>query len=142
MNTDHGNLYKLVRGFRTAIEKTNPVDFVLPSFQHFPCGACGDVSLLLGEYLYQNGEGEFDYVLGYCLDQSHAWLDQGGLIVDITADQFEDQDDSIIITFNHSYHSKFISEFLHKARIHVYDSNTVWLLSHDYAVIRASIRAP
>ena len=56
-----------------------------------------------------NGYGEFDYILGAYDDsieteQSHAWLEKDGLIIDITADQFSDIHSEVIITKDHTWH--------------------------------------
>lgn len=48
---------------------------------------------LLGQYFFDSGLGEWQYVSGVMAlgdgIQSHAWVEQEGLIVDITADQFD-----------------------------------------------------
>ena len=41
---------------------------------------------------------------------THAWIDQGGLIVDITADQFDDIDDAVIVTFDRSWYDRRFPE--------------------------------
>jgi hypothetical protein len=74
------------------------------SFHEFPMGSCGDASLLLGKYLDEMGLGQFDYVCGELGRQSHAWLEKDGIIVDITADQFDGVVEEIIVTDNNDFH--------------------------------------
>lgn len=83
---------KFAGRFREAIDRTDRTQLSI-SFNAFPRGACGDTSLLLGAALKDHGLGSFRYVCGSKSQdsqfESHAWLDASGLIVDITADQFE-----------------------------------------------------
>lgn len=89
-------LYDCALKFRQAIEKakfagefTN--DRILFKF---PTACCGDASCLLGQYLLDYGISS-KYVCGnYYYDdgggaQSHAWLEIGDVIIDITGDQFK-----------------------------------------------------
>ena len=79
----------------------------------FPLGACSDASLLLGAYLQDCGHGKFTLISaerGRFEDDSevsHAWLMQGSLIVDITADQFEDAPKQLIFTSESFWHKTF-----------------------------------
>jgi len=56
-------------------------------FSEFPNGACGDSSVVLGQFLKDHGCGDFYYRNGkrYSEDSfhCHTWLAQGDLIVDI-----------------------------------------------------------
>lgn len=47
------------------------------------------------------------YVWGMLGEQSHAWLEYDGLIIDITADQFDEVSEPIIVTSDRSWHSQF-----------------------------------
>lgn len=61
------------------------------TFRFFPGGTCGAVSDLLGQYLRQAYGLDARYVCGLRDgQQSHAWVRVDDVIVDITADQFED----------------------------------------------------
>ena len=92
---DYSKIYIAAKSFKEAIQKCDKK--LLPiTFKEFPKGSCGDAVLLLGKYLSDVGLGEFDYVLGGVNEKSHAWLQQNKLIVDITADQFDDQTEEII----------------------------------------------
>lgn len=64
-------------------------------FENFPRGTCGPVSELLGRIVLERTGREGIYVCGdghpfLRPQQSHAWLEVGGFIVDITHDQFAD----------------------------------------------------
>jgi hypothetical protein len=61
----------------------------------------------LAKYLERNGHAGFAYVLGTRNGGSHAWLGRGALIVDITADQFEDQPRSVIVDTVSNWHASF-----------------------------------
>jgi len=75
--------------FRHAIEACDRSALPI-TFENFPAGSCGDAALILGKYLEERGFGLFDYVLGERGGRSHAWLQRGHLVVDITGDQFDD----------------------------------------------------
>ena len=111
MDVEIDNLMHLATRFRKAVvavveENANarlsgfPIDV-------FPRGACGEASRLLATYLREHGRGEFEYCFGLRPGKSHAWLRRDELIVDITADQFEDQDCPVIVTRNQAWHSTF-----------------------------------
>ena len=57
--------------------------------KNFPHGSCGDTSILLGQYFFDQSLGLWEYASGEREPDlhSHAWLERDGLIVDITADQ-------------------------------------------------------
>jgi hypothetical protein len=59
----------------------------------FPRGACGTASELFGRVLFELTGLQSSYVYGHshpdlAQQQSHAWVDVEGVIVDITYDQF------------------------------------------------------
>lgn len=94
---------------RRAIEACNPIE--LP-WENFPRGACGDASLILGQVLDRAGIKGFKYVCGnkWKADgscSSHAWLKNGKWIVDITADQFPDVNESVIVTSKSEWHEQW-----------------------------------
>jgi hypothetical protein len=111
MNRELCKLQTLAALFRRALEnevehnsklgiRGNPID-------SFPRGACGEASRLLATYLRDQGFGTFKYCWGRRGEKSHAWLKRGDLIVDITADQFDDQESPIIVSTNSEWHSSF-----------------------------------
>lgn len=80
---------------------------------HFPRGACGDTCLLLGAFLADIGETDFVYISATrgVHDEgtwtSHAWLEREGLVIDITADQFADAPEAVIVTRVSCWHQLF-----------------------------------
>jgi len=131
-------LFELASAFRRAIMQCDPKSLCI-TLQDFPNGACGDASLLLAKYFENNEYGKFDYVLGQRGGKSHAWLQQGNLIADITADQFEDQDRTIMVTTDHSWHREFSGEVQNVADFEIYDSHTVSVLRNNFRQIESKI---
>ena len=80
--------------------------FRLLSLADFPRGSCGDVSELLGQYLSDSGLGAWSYPNGTQSDPffTHAWVERDGLIVDITADQFPDTSEPVLLTTDRTWH--------------------------------------
>jgi len=99
----------LATQFRKAIERCDLKNLPV-TFDAFPLGSCGDTCILLGKWLEQNGYEDFDYVVGEREERSHAWLEKNGIIVDITADQFDDKLPTVIVSHDHSWHSQFIED--------------------------------
>ncbi|RSC20992.1 hypothetical protein EFR00_00415 [Rhizobium sophoriradicis] len=131
----------LARRFRDAIEQA-PADQLPVTMQNFPTGACGDATLLLGHYLKAQGLDAFDYVLGERDDHSHAWVQQGDIIIDITADQFAEIDRPIIVTANPDWHNEFKAEVLHEADFTIYDAYTAATLAAAYHTILQHMEVP
>jgi hypothetical protein len=91
--------------FRGTLSESLPLgDDILDGF---PKRTCGDVSWLLGEYLYERHLGLWFYCWGLNDGSSHAWLEQDGLIVDVTANQFADVGDEVIVSRNSSWYEQF-----------------------------------
>lgn len=126
--------------FRAAIQRC-PRHLLPVTLHAFPRGACGDATILLGEFLAAEGFGTFDYVAGERFGphyQSHAWLERDGLIVDITADQFAGAKEPVIVSRENRWHRRFRRDVRHPARIDVYtDSHTSAMLRTVYAAIRS-----
>jgi hypothetical protein len=90
-------LEEIIIKFRKALEKPHVKESYI-GFRHFPRGSCSDSSDLLGHYLTDNGLGRFDLVSGENANgQTHAWLENNEYIIDITADQFENKSEKVII---------------------------------------------
>lgn len=91
---------------RAAIGSCPPADLPWPAF---PGGACGDTSLLLGQVLHDAGIDGFEYICGNRRgpggSSSHAWLSNGEWIVDITADQFPDVAEQVIVSRDSLWHT-------------------------------------
>jgi hypothetical protein len=111
------------------------------SMQDFPRGACGDTVALLGTFLFENGLGEFAYVLGEIGSygggnwSTHAWLQRGDLVVDITADQFRDIDDAVIVTTQSSWHRSLGGKQKNVANFRKYDAHSAAELARAYREI-------
>ncbi|GAA4760203.1 hypothetical protein GCM10023350_53050 [Nocardioides endophyticus] len=74
----------------------------------FPRGACGDSSKLLGQYLKDAGLGVWNYRSGIDeTGQTHAWIEQDGWIIDITAPQFDDVSEDVVSTDDDSWFRRF-----------------------------------
>jgi hypothetical protein len=110
MNTNIEAIRELAGRFRKGIENCDSTRMII-TMGSFPHGACGDAALLLARYLRDNGAGEFQYVVadrGEGEDwTSHAWLEQDGLVVDITADQFDELEAPVLVTEDRSFHDTF-----------------------------------
>lgn len=90
-------------------------------FRDFPRGVCGDVSILLAHHLSQNGFGRYRYICGEPdIGITHAWLSDGKLIIDITADQFEDFDVPVFIAPNSPWHDELNIVEEYEAKISIY----------------------
>lgn len=112
MSEDIEKIERATRRVRAAIE-------AMPSaarpigFRDFPSGACGDASLVLAECLLRLGLGEFSYVVRFRSGRdnhsrlSHAWLERGELVVDITADQFLDAPSAVVVAIGSEWHATF-----------------------------------
>jgi hypothetical protein len=128
--------------FRLAIERCDPKQLTI-CMQDFPAGSCGDATPLLGTYFIEEGLGTFTYVLGErAADNingrhSHAWLEADGVIVDITADQFVENDQKVIVTGHSDWHATFERDEMqpHAADYRVYDPHTVASLGRAYGAI-------
>jgi hypothetical protein len=98
--------------FRNALEIVGPASGAA-GLRHFPKDSCADTVLLLGAHLFDRGFGAFDGVGGEFGEPgsevcySHAWLECGGVIVDITADQFPDVSQPVIVTRDDRWHRLF-----------------------------------
>lgn len=107
--------------------------------QGFPFGACGDTSIIFGEYLFNEGLGEFECVSGINkVGQTHAWLYQRPFTIDLTGYQFPSVREQVIVTENkHPLHQQFERHVTHQAaRISIYDPNTQRELNQTLQTIR------
>ena len=108
----------------------------------FPAGACGDASLLLGTFFKDEGIETFVYVSaqrGVKSDNtwtSHAWLASGGLVVDITADQFPDGPGPVVVADPSHWHSQF--EVCDTQSSNLRDWRGVEELLHVYSRLRTT----
>jgi hypothetical protein len=125
------NLFIESLKFRRAIEECDKT--CLPaSFHSFPNGSCDDASLILAHYLKEKGFGEFEYVLGYRMGKSHAWLKQNEIIIDITADQFMDNNEKVIVTINSNWHDEFKGKVQNVIDFNIYDEKAKTIFISAY----------
>jgi hypothetical protein len=132
-------LYDLTSRFRGAILRSTPSTSQLLSLRDFPHGACADASLLLAKYLQVNNCGQSFYVLGMRDGQGHAWLQLDEFVIDITADQFDDQDDGVIVSTNSSWHNSFNGNIHSVADFCLYHRDTVFELTRAYHSITSRL---
>jgi hypothetical protein len=86
-------LVALADAARQGLEAMTPTQRGI-GFASFPHGTCGPVSELMGRIVLERTGHEGTYVCGdghpaLKPQQSHAWLEVGGFMVDLTYDQFE-----------------------------------------------------
>ena len=142
---DIKNIQIAATSFRNAIEAISPSLGI--SFESFPRGSCGDATPMLGTYLIEQGLGEFQYMAGDYGSESegnwssHAWLQSGDIFVDITADQFPDVIDPVIVQENSEWHAGLGGKAQNLGDYRVYDPSTVANLGRLYAMIVAEINA-
>ena len=67
----------------------------------FPTQCCEVASFLLAHFLWDKGHRNIRWVFGYLdppnLKISHLWLESDGWIIDITASQFDDALESVVV---------------------------------------------
>ena len=102
------------------IFKENKLPY-FPPFPHgpFPHGWCGCVSRVLGAWLkYNFPDDEFYYVCGYH-NGSHAWIEHNRIIMDITADQFDECSEPVIVKPSRDsvFHRKYMIDTKHLCSI-------------------------
>ncbi len=89
-----------------------PASECYPGYEGFPHGWCGHASELLCTYLndLRLSSVESFYVMGEHHTphyQSHAWVEAGDLIIDITADQFAAELPQVWLTTDRGWHEQF-----------------------------------
>lgn len=132
-------LFCLASRFRCGILRSIGSAGSLPTLRDFPTGACGDASLLLAKYLQEKRCGLAHYVLGERRGHRHAWLQLQEFVIDITADQFDDQRAGIIVSLDSSWHASFHGEIHNVADFCLYDRHTVFKLTKAYREITSLI---
>lgn len=112
-DNDYAQIHALATLLRSELERM-PYRSRPLFMMHFPQGSASESTLLLGALLFDHGLAGFDYVAGergaYAQNDwsSHAWLTRGDLVVDITADQFEDAPEAVIVSAQSRWHDQFI----------------------------------
>jgi hypothetical protein len=80
-----------------------------PEFSSFPHGSCGSAAIVLNAMIEEELGVSATYVAGVRSvdERSHAWLEFDGLIVDVTADQFSEVKEPVLVTRDRSWHDQF-----------------------------------
>ncbi len=112
-------LKQLSKKFRDAILKCD-LSELCSSLTSFPIESCADASMLLGTYLIDNGIGAFNLIKGKRGEgnflETHYWLERDNIIVDITANQFDDVNEEVVITgLDSSWYNSFKKEIRQEA---------------------------
>lgn len=112
------------------------------SFQNYPHGCCGATTELIGTLLHERGFGIFEYIHGSKMTiPSHAWAQQGNLLVDLTACQFSSIKEKIIVSSNSPWHAEFKITDRDKIDLATSDSDAPMPLSPFYEELRSIMRA-
>lgn len=132
-------LERAAREFRAALLRCNARDLPI-GLSAFPLGACGDASLLLGEHFRRLGYGAFTYVCGKRGQQTHAWIERSGVVIDITADQFPEVNTPVLVTKAPAWHRQFPVDFTNTTDLRKYDPQTRYTLERALTAIEAQLR--
>lgn len=144
---DISRLTSVASKFRAAILSI-PVDQRPIGMKRFPVAACGDTALLMGAYLADLGFHGFSYVSavrGEHADNtwhSHAWLQNGATVIDITADQFSDMPHAVMVSANSQWHMQFRVERRQDADFREWSGMGVDPLHSMYEEILNAIESP
>jgi len=132
------NLTKVATRFRFLIEEADWSKLTI-EFENFPVNSCGDVSILLAEYLIDSGYGTPIYVVGELVEHprvlSHAWIELDGVVADITADGFDPNAPRVIVTEKSVWHNQFSRFDEHLVAIDLYEDYTASRLRAAYKEI-------
>jgi hypothetical protein len=133
------NLFFEASKFRKAIDECDKS--LLPSpFNNIPSGCCKEASFILANYLKEKGFGNFDYISGIRMNRTHGWLLQDEIIIDITADQFEDNNENVIVSVNSKWHKEFNGVNQNIADLNTYDEKSRSILLSAYNEILKKIK--
>jgi hypothetical protein len=111
LDDDLEAIWRLATKLRGAIE-ASPTSSRPIRVREFPNGSCGEASYILGAFLADNGIRGFKYQSGKNFTVPnrfyyHAWLERNGLVVDITADQFEFDYPPVLISRSDRWYEEF-----------------------------------
>lgn len=134
-------LKKIIVPFRKAIELSKN-DLGIP-FTDFPMGCCGDTCLLLCHYLKSQGFNKVRYVVADdILGYSHAWLEVNNVIIDITASQFEDIKDDVIVNYKVKlpFYKRFsFNKDIYHTDFENYDNRTRLSMEYKYNLVMKNL---
>ncbi len=128
------NLTKAATTFRLLIENTDRSKLTV-DFENFPVRSGVGASILLAQYLIDLGYGIPTYVRGELygpIPWAHAWIELGGVILDITLDGLYSDVPPVIVTEGLYWHEVFKRLDENLVAIHVFDERTVSMLKAAY----------
>jgi hypothetical protein len=112
VDSEREEVLAIATAFRSRLDQVSK-DLLPVQFRYFPAGACESTCILLARFLETNGHAGFRVISAPYItnDQpevwySHVWLCRDGLLVDITADQFNMGLPSVIVERNSAWHAK------------------------------------
>lgn len=131
MDANPDRICALANRFRTAMDSSDFSDTQWLS--RFPKESCDITCKLLGLYFYDHGFRDFAIMRGNRPDEDdgkHQWLQFGDTIVDITADQFDGEDQlPVIVTIDSPWHVVLDGHLFKQ-----FDHNYYHMLTdHDFA---------
>lgn len=91
-------------------------------FGAFPTGSCGNASDFLAQWLKTLNVAGIEYVSGRRRKETHAWLEIGKYIIDITSDQFADGYTPVYVSEKHDFYNTFTEQTRSKPSISPYMS--------------------
>lgn len=117
-------IFNYSTAMRKAIEREkNNIELFGNVIKDFPFGCCNVASIVLGIYLSKK-EIVTNYICGIREDGSHGWLDYNGLIIDISADQYVEIVEPVIVTYKSHFHKTFRQYGKHPAILEYYGGET------------------
>ena len=138
-NTDSSKLLYYCGKLRESIIKVKDKTIL---FRDFPVGCCRDSAIILGDLLKNKGFSEICYCRKPYDDfsKSHGWIEVGGYILDLTADQFGDGYPAITMIPKNSSLPIYRGKACSPCYIAIADFDAANLL-HDYDLILETLFA-
>jgi hypothetical protein len=87
----------------------------------FPRGACSEMTEMMGIFLRERYNLDPIVLVSAQIEEgerwsgTHRWLEYDGLIIDITADQFFDHNEPVIVARESTFHSRYANK-VHRHR--------------------------
>ena len=128
------NLTKAATTFRLLIENTDRSKLTV-DFEHFPVRSGVGASILLAQYLIDLGYGIPKYVRGELygpIPWAHAWIELGGVILDITLDGLFNDVPQVIVTESSYWHEIFKRLDENLVAIHVFNERNASMFRTAY----------
>ena len=136
------DLVQIAKAFRKAFETVGR-DQKFGNFPDFPEGCCSWASLFIGNFLIEEYglRPQKVYSALHHSGDKHEWVLLDGVIIDITADQFDDAPGSVIVELKSQWHATFkdseIGNYLPVSR---YDINDQQNISDIYKKNKSIVR--